>query len=332
MSQPTRVKKPFSVATTFGFNIPKEVTVEGYKDVEVRVPKRDNDYVFIQGWVSDFLAWFAHGRPDGLHVFGETGCGKSSLILQVCSRLNIPVERPPVQKDLSWSDLIGFYTVIDGDTVFQEGPLTLAMRYGRLFLLDEGDTIDPDVNAGLYAILEGAPLVLSQQGGMVIEPAEGFGIVTTGNSAGAGDQDGFYSGIQTQSIAYMDRFWTVEMGHLPKDVEVILLKKKSPSLSDEMLGRMVDYANIVRKLFKGVDEGDYSSVLPQVNVTFSTRSLIRWSKQTVLFKGKAATGISPIHYALDRSLAYRAYPEARNGLHEIAQRIFGEEVTIPKKP
>lgn len=320
-----RILKEFPIADTFGIEVPANIMQTGYEEPSSRTPTTDPDYFIHKSWLSDFLAWYNNGRPDGLHIFGPTGAGKSSFVLQVCARLNIGVQRPPVHKHTTWSDLIGFYTLIDGDTVFQEGPLTLALKYGDILMLDEGDGTDPSVNMGLHAILEGAPLVIPQLGGLSIDASEGFGVVTTGNTSGAGDQTGFYPNAVQQSIALMDRFWVMETDYIEADIEKAIVKKTAPDLNDKTVERMVEYANTIRKIFNGTDAGNKNfDTLPQINVTFSTRSLARWARMTVMFKGVAATGISPIHHALDRALAFRAYPEARQGMHDIAQRIFGE--------
>ena len=87
---------------------------------------------------------------------------------------------------------------------------------------------------------------------------------------------------------------------------------------------MVDYANEVRKLFMG--EATTNNLTNTIEVTFSTRSLLRWGDLTVRFKPLAHQGVQPITYALDRALAYRASRETRAMLHELAQRMFPQQV------
>lgn len=78
---------------------------------------------------------------------------------------------------------------------------------------------------------------------------------------------------------------------------------------------MVKFANEVRKLFMGEADGNYRDT---IEVTFSTRTLIRWADLTARFQPLARQGIQPVTYALDRALAYRATPETRTVLHELA--------------
>ena len=59
-----------------------------------------------------------------------------------------------------------------------------------------------------------------------------------------------------------------------------------------------------------------------IEVTFSTRSLIRWADLTLRYQALAYQGIQPVAYALDRALAFRACRETRAMLHELAQRHF----------
>ncbi len=126
------------------------------------------------------------------------------------------------------AELVGHYTAIGGDLVWQDGPLTVAMRYGHWFVLDELDLIDPAVVAGLNTIVEGAPLVVAENGGEVVQPHEDFRFIATGNTAGSGDATGLYQGTLRQNLAFMDRFWVVEVGYPSPVQEEEILKKSVP--------------------------------------------------------------------------------------------------------
>jgi len=83
---------------------------------------------------------------------------------------------------------------------------------------------------------------------------------------------------------------------------------------------MVSYANEVRKLFMGSD--DTASMMNRIEVTFSTRTLLRWADLTLRFQPLAQQGIKPVSYALERSLSMKASRETRTTLEELVQRIF----------
>ena len=59
-----------------------------------------------------------------------------------------------------------------------------------------------------------------------------------------------------------------------------------------------------------------------IEVTLSTRTLLRWADLTLRFQPLAHQGIQPLSYALDRALGFRASRPTRAMLHELLQRMF----------
>jgi cobaltochelatase CobS len=117
----------------------------------------------------------------------------------------------------------------------------------------------------------------------------------------------------------MDRMWVVEVGYASVEVEKEILKKVCPSVPDHVTDTMINIANEIRDLFMGKDGNPGA-----IEVTLSTRTLVRWASLSWFFQGKKEQGISPIAYSLDRALANRAHPETKVALHEIVQRHFGK--------
>ena len=88
---------------------------------------------------ADELALFeaAHARRLPLILKGPTGCGKTRFIEHMAWRLKCPLVTVACHEDLTAGDLIGRW-LLDGDsTRWQDGPLTLAARYGGICYLDE---------------------------------------------------------------------------------------------------------------------------------------------------------------------------------------------------
>ena len=104
------------------------------------------------------------------------------------------------------------------------------------------------------------------------------------------------------------------------EVEKKLLQKRYPNMPAKVLTKMVDFANEVRRLFMG--DTTLANYTGSIEVTFSTRSLLRWAELTELFQPLSRQGIQPLSYALDRALGYRACSETRAMLHELVQRFF----------
>ena len=281
------------------------------------VPSVDPNYIFHEH-SRDMVVWFLD-NSDPLYVFGPTGCGKTSCIKQLAARLNYPVFEITGHSRLEFPEMIGHLSVRQGNMEFEYGPLALAMKYGGLFLLNEIDLLEPSTAAGLNGILDGQPLCIAENGGELIIPHPMFRFAATANSNGGSDESGLYQGVLRQNIALMDRFWLCEVGYPLAESEEKLLAKTSPQLPKSLIKKMVAYANEVRELFMGEKEHFAGNSL---EVTFSTRTLLRWADLTMRYQPLAKQGISPVNYALDRALGFRASHESRAMLHELAQRIF----------
>lgn len=312
------------VADAFNLNVSDKVVIEAYDKPSFFTPKKDENYQFRQEILSDVLAWWAlHDKlKDGLYLSGPTGSGKSSVICQVAARLNWPVQRTTGHSRLEMPELIGHHIVIDGDLVWQDGPLTIAMREGHLFLIDEIDLLDPSTAAGLNGIVEGAPLMIAENGAEVVEPHPDFRFVATGNTNGGGDSTGLYQGTMQQNAALMDRMLVVLVQYPSEEQERAILDAVCPELPSTVSHGLIRVANEIRGLFMG-DEDSHSGA---IEVTMSTRTLIRWATLAWFFQGKQSSTESVVDilpFTLDRALANRATRDTKRALHEIVQRHFG---------
>ncbi|MGE4297898.1 MAG: AAA family ATPase [Desulfovibrionaceae bacterium] len=293
--------------------------IHGFAAPCAYTPEPDPDYVFHDA-MREIVVWFM-SRPEPLYVFGPTGSGKTSLVRQLAARLHYPVLDVTGHARMEFGDLVGHLSLEQGRMTFQYGPLALAMRHGGLFLLNELDLLEPATLSGLNGILDGSPLCIPENGGELIHPHPMFRFVATANTNGGSDETGLYQGTLRQNLAFMDRFWLCEVGYPSPDAEENLLAKTAPMLPMELRKAMVAFAGEVRRLFLG--SGDTLTPLGEtIEVTFSTRTLLRWAALTLRYQPMAHQGVQPVCFALDRALGFRATWETRAMLHELAQRMF----------
>ena len=110
------------------------------------------------------------------------------------------------------------------------------------------------------------------------------------------------------------------MRSIPPAMQAILdvaeiVKDRQFVPTSEIVAKMIEVAGEVRRLFQGAGEAPAA-----VEVTFSTRTLVRWAYLTWQFRGAP----QPLHHALQRALTHRAEPETAAAIHGIVQRLFGE--------
>jgi cobaltochelatase CobS len=213
------------------------------------------------------------------------------------------------------SDLIGQFVLKEGNTEFVHGPLAVAMREGHLLILNEIDLMDPAELAGLNDVIEGQPLVIAQNGGEVLRPHPMFRVFATANSAGSGDPTGLYQGVLRQNLAFLDSFRVMNIGYLDAKTELALLGRALPSLPSEITEKMVAVANEIRRLFLG-DEANHA----ELTVTMSTRTLLRWARLTLAFRGAPR----PIQLAMDNALTGRCEPDQSEAIQRIAEAHLGD--------
>ena len=269
------------------------------------VPEVDDGYVFDEDLCRQMLTCLKAG--ERILLVGPTGCGKSTLIEQLAARLNWPLIRVSASGGLTESDLLGEWTVQEGETVFNYGFLPRAMRMGAVCLIDEIDGIEPSVAFSIHQLMEDqGKLVLLQNGGEVIEPHPRFRLVTTANTLGHGDEAGLYAGTRVLNAAFLDRFAAVfEMSYMPPASEAQILRSRVPGVPKSVAGKLVKVASDVRQ----ARDND------QVYCTFSTRRLIETARKL--------DQLGELGPALDLAVLNRLAESDRRVIEEICQRHLG---------
>lgn len=317
-------KKFFNFRETFGFG-PAHLQVEGFAERSDFVPEEIPGYVHRPEILSDMLRWYEDKDcTDGLQIVGPRGSGKTTGLLQMCAKLNIPVQIIQGNRRLDIEEAKSVRVAIGGDIVSIDGPITTAYREGHLLLIDEFDLIDPGQQAACNAIAERRPITLIDRGGEVVRCHPDFRMVITGNTAGMGDATGGFAGTMMQNIAFLDRFEVIEVGYPDPETEVEIVTSANKEIPRVLAEKMVDVANRIRTLYLGEGAADADGkALPQLEFSLSTRGLLRWARLAVRHKNKTKARLNPVIYALDRAELFRASKESREAVHEIVNAVIG---------
>ena len=211
-------------------------------------------------------------------ITGLSGNGKTLGVTQACAELKRELIRVNITVETDEDDLLGGFRLVDGATVWHDGPVVDAMKRGALLLLDEIDLASNKIMC-LQPILEGNGVFLKKIGKFV-EPAEGFNIVATANTKGKGSEDGRFIGTNILNEAFLERFpVTFEQEYPPVKVEQKILDNvmsayalKDPKFTENL----VKWADVIRKTFYdgGVDE------------IIATRRLVHIINAFAIFKNK----------------------------------------------
>ena len=264
-----------------------QVTKETVQDLEVTynspaampaieqnlIPQKDDSFIKF-GNFSDIKKIIQSKLFYPTFITGLSGNGKTFSVEQSCAQLGRELIRVNITIETDEDDLIGGFRLIDGNTVWHNGPVIEALERGAILLLDEIDLASNKILC-LQSILEGKGVFLKKIGRWV-NPASGFNVIATANTKGKGSDDGRFIGTNVLNEAFLERFpVTFEQEYPTAVTETKILNKVCED--SEFCKRLADWADIIRKTF-------YDGGIEEV---ISTRRLVHIVKAYSIFNDKA---------------------------------------------
>ena len=241
------------------------------------IPEKDDTFVHF-GPFSDLKAILKSNLFYPTFITGLSGNGKTFSVEQACSQLKRELIRVNITIETDEDDLIGGFRLVDGATVWHNGPVIEALQRGAILLLDEIDLASNKILC-LQPILEGKGIFLKKIG-KFIEPAAGFNVVATANTKGKGSDDGRFIGTNVLNEAFLERFpVTFEQDYPSPTIETKILGKVAANLGvtdTDFCKRLVDWGDIIRKTF-------YDGGIEEI---ISTRRLVHILRAYSIFKNK----------------------------------------------
>ena len=213
-----------------------------------------------------------------MFITGLSGNGKTLMVKEVCAKQKREYVRANITVETDEDDLIGGFRLLNGETVWHDGPVVTAMKRGAVLLLDEIDLASNKIMA-LQPVLEGSSIYLKKIGKWV-HPTPGFNVIATANTKGQGSDDGRFIGTNVLNEAFLERFpVTIEQSYPTNSMEKKILNNEMSKhgLEDETFSdNLVKWADVIRKTFM---EGGCDEII-------STRRLVHIVGAFSIFKDK----------------------------------------------
>jgi hypothetical protein len=288
VSYPTITKRLEQYKIGHGrWNLTVQERLEQTYQASSAVPERESidlipikDATFVPfGNFADVKKVIQSGLFYPMFITGLSGNGKTFGVEQACASLNRELVRVNITIETDEDDLIGGFRLVNGETVWHNGPVVEALERGAVLLLDEVDLASNKILC-LQSILEGKGIFLKKIG-KYVQPAAGFNIVATANTKGKGSDDGRFIGTNVLNEAFLERFpVTFEQEYPSPKIEQRILEGISLDLGiedSEFCKCLVDWAQIIRKTF-------YEGAIDEI---ISTRRLTHVVRAYSIFNDKA---------------------------------------------
>lgn len=191
-------------------------------------------------------AALARGLP--MMLKGPTGCGKTRFVEHMAWRMKLPLITMACNEDMSASDLVGRFLLDAQGTVWHDGPLTLAVRFGALCYLDEVVEARQDTTVVIHPLTDERRILPLDKRGEMVRAHPDFRLIVSYNP-------GYQSAAKDMKPSTRQRFGAINFDFLPREVEVEVVAHES-GIAPELATRLVKIAEQSRLLRgRGLDEG-----------------------------------------------------------------------------
>ena len=238
-------------------NKPVATSVQSIRNSEIFVPAKDQYYV-PWGNFKDVENIIRSNMFYPVYITGLSGNGKTLMVEQGCARANREYIRVQITPETDEDELICGFRLVNGETVFSEGPVIKAMKAGAILLIDELDRGSNKIMC-LQGVLEGKPILIKKTG-EVVEPATGFNVIATANTKGKGSDDGRFIAATIIDEAFLERFTiTMEQPYPSLSIEkkIVIKHMEKYGKKDLQFAEMLSqWSETIRKTYEddGIDE------------------------------------------------------------------------------
>lgn len=221
------------------------MAVESQRIEDFRLSKEPY-YLPLKNEIELFEAAYASKLPVMLK--GPTGCGKTRFVEHMSWRLKRTLVTVACHEDLTASDLVGKYMLHGDETVWQDGPLTTAVKAGGIAYLDEIVEARKDTTVVIHPLTDDRRVLPLEKKGEIVAASDDFLLVISYNP-------GYQSVLKDLKHSTKQRFVAIDFDYPPPDLEQTILTTES-GVSEDVASKLVKIGEKVRNLRQhGLDEG-----------------------------------------------------------------------------
>lgn len=225
---------------------------------ESQIPQKKDTFVE-WGHFRDVKKLIASNEFFTLYVTGESGTGKNEMIEQACAVTGRAVVRVNMTNDTKEDQLLGSKTLVNGNIVWEDGPVTWCAEQGAILLIDEISLSDANTIMCIQNVMEGKPFFV-KGANKLVTPQKGFAVICTDNTKGRGSDSGRYIGTNILNDAFLERFEMTMVQQYPTEkVEREILSKlmvQTGMDNEEFLNKLIKWVHAIRRTYmeEGIEE------------------------------------------------------------------------------
>jgi nitric oxide reductase NorQ protein len=186
---------------------------------------------------------------------GPTGCGKTKMVEHLAETLDLPLVTVSCHEDMLAADLVGRFLLEGGDTVWQDGPLTRAVRSGGICYLDEIVEARSDATVAIHSLADHRRQLFVERRDELLTAPPSFMLVISYNP-------GYQNLLKDLKPSTRQRFVAVELDFPPPELEATIVAEQSQADAASVRS-LVQLGQAVRQLSE-----------PGLTEVVSTRALI----------------------------------------------------------
>ena len=182
----------------------------------------------------------AYNNQLPLLIKGPTGCGKTRFIEHMAARLGRPLYTVACHDDLTAADLVGRHLIGDGETYWQDGPLTRAVREGAICYLDEVVEARKDTTVVLHPLSDDRRLLPIERTGELLKAPPEFMLVVSYNP-------GYQNLLKGMKPSTRQRFLSMRFNYPDIKTETQIIQKET-GLEQHISSQLIELAQALRVL------------------------------------------------------------------------------------